>query len=637
MKNPRILLTVAAIALTTHTSPSQEAPAVGGEKQWKVGDGLTVTLPETFQEGVPFPVVMDFSKVPPTPQKINAGFDCLGAKGKFNPKIDAKVTIPPAAGQSKGLREISQPERIVAEAVVTKAPEDITALIFTMYLSPEGAWKDRTVQAILPIKPASGTDDKVWEKAVQTALGQDGTPPDGEQGVEAYTPRTEFFTQRADDPEARGWKVAPQSLPALQSIVEAPGQDRPVYGVYSWVDEYRRAAAEIAKIGIKSLRLAGPWENADEAMKLASENGVEVLFTLKSGASKENYKKKRNDFESDDAFIEAFKQNVAAFVKQYGPGGGFEKSTGLKSPVAVVEMWNEPNFFYMIDDLPVRKDSEPLREALYPKVLRAGFETSKSIAPDLKVAGFAAGGADMADIRFIKNIFEQNPDIGNSFDILTTHPYNKGAPPESERVRKWGTYSIANALAQIRAAEGPAAAAKPIWYSELGWHFAGKHGGQFETPKDRLQDVIPPDLHAAYVTRMYIWAMRLGVPRVHIMHLHDADAFNGGFLNRPDLAWRPVAHATKTMIDLLPNPKILGAVSDGGNNTWAYRLKADHKDPASKEIIYAWNTLGPATLEIPCDKPSVEIVDMVGNRKSVPAAGGKVSLEVGPYPVYIIL
>lgn len=629
------LLLLTIVGTTCAEDPPAATPTAAADRTWQVGDKLKVTTPETFTEGVPFKVRLDFLQAPTSPQKLNPSFDYLGDKGAFNREIDATVTVPRKDGQMGKLREIREAGAIELECVVKDAPTDITALLLTLFLSPDGNWKGRTMQAVIPIKPAAGTDEAVWEKAAKNALAQTGLPPDPEKSVEDYTSRTEYFTQRQDAPEARGWKVAPQSLPPLAEIIAAPADDRPPYGVYSWVNEYAKAAAELNKIGIKSLRLSGPWDGADEAMKLAAQNGVEVLFTLKAGAAMEDYKKRRNDFDSDEAFLEAFKANVAAFLKRYGPGGEFEKETGLKTPLAVVEMWNEPNFFYMIEDLPVRAQTEPLREALYPLLLKAGFETSKAISPDVKVAGFAAGGADMADIRFFKKIFEANPDIGNYFDILSTHPYNKGAPPEAERVRPWGTYSVANALAQIRAAEGPSAI-KPIWYTELGWHFAGKHGGQFETPQHRMQDTITPDLHAAYISRMFIWALRLGVPRVHIMHLHDADAFNSGFLNRSDYAWRPAAHATKTMIELLPNPKITGALSEGDGDTWAYKIKADHKVSDSGEIIYAWNTLGPATLKVPTGKDSMEIVDMVGNRKTVPAKDGNAEVTVGPYPIYAL-
>jgi hypothetical protein len=465
--------------------------------------------------------------------------------------------------------------------------------------------------------------------------GEKAHPEVGTKAEKKSEPRTEYFTQRADAPEGRGWKIAPQNLPPLGEILAAPGGDRPPYGVYCWVDEYERAAAEVDKMGVKSLRLAGPWADADRAMSMAARSGIEILFTLGTGADKEHYKKNRNDFASDEEFLAAFKTNVAAFVKRYGPGGEFEKTTGLKTPVAVVEMWNEPNFQYMLDELPVRAETEAAREALYPKVLRAGYEASKSIAPELKVAGFGAGGADFGDLRFIKNIFDRNPDIGSFFDILTTHPYNKGAPPEAERVRFWGSYSIANGLAQIRSAIGPSAK-KPIWYTELGWHFSRADGGPYDTPKDRLQDDVTPDLHAAYVTRAYLWALRLGVPRVHIMHLHDSDGFNGGFMHRNGFVWRPVAHATKALTSLLPNPKILAALSDGEHNTYAYLLKADHKDPASREVVYAWNTLGPAAFEVEASGDSVAIADMMGNRKRVPVQQGKAKIEIGPYPIYIL-
>ena len=595
------------------------------ETTWTVGQRLRVTLPESYTVGVPFPVKLEFLEKPAVAQKVGLGFDHLLAKGAFGGKLQP---IP--------LRlSVAGPVTFNETLTIREAKPGLTVALFTVFLSPDGTWKNRTLQAVFPIQPAAGTDEALWRKCVERARAQDGAPPDYEAAIEDYAPRAEYFTQRKDNPDARSWKITPQSLPPLADIVAKPGEDRPVYGIYCWAGEYEKAAAEIAKIGIKSLRIGGPWEGADNALKLAHENGAEVLFTLKSGAGKDTYKARRGAFESDEAFLAAFKSNVAAFAKRYGPGGEFEKALGIPSPVAVVEMWNEPNFFYMIDDMPDRKAVEKLREELYPKVLKAGYEAVKSIAPGLKVAAFGAGGADSADIRFIENIFSANPGIAGCFDILSTHPYNKGAPPEAEKIRNWGSYSISNNLAKIKDIMGPAAASKSIWYTELGWHFAGKHGGQYETPKMRVGDCLTPDLHAAYVVRMYLRAMRLGVPRVHIMHLHDADAFNGGFLGR-DLSWRPVAHATRNLIALMPNPKLTGAVSDGEDNLHIHTFKADHKDPASRDVIAAWCTTGPAAVSVPVRGSEVEVLDMVGNRKSLPAADGRVRIEIGPYPVYIL-
>lgn len=455
-----------------------------------------------------------------------------------------------------------------------------------------------------------------------------------ESRIEKYTPQSEYFTQRKEEPEARKWKMDGQPLPPIGSIVARPQADRPVYGVYAWCSEYVLAREEIKKMGVRSIRLAGPWEEADTAMRAAAEDGVEVLYTIQGGRTPaEHRRNNRAAFASDEEFIGRVAENVSQFVKRYGPAGSFTRETGLKSPLRVVEIWNEPNFQYMIPDRAPRTEVEAERTALYPKLLKAAYAAAKKADPEVVVAGFAAGGADAGDQRFIKAIHEQDPGISASYDILTTHPYLQGAPPEASKIRRWGSYSIAEGLAPIRGYIG--SPAKPVWYSEIGWEIAQKHGGLYPVPDGNADGVVPPDLHAAYIVRMYLWAMRLGVERVFIMHLHDTDGYNGGLIVRKTNQWRPAAYAIKNLTEQLPNPKMVEARLEGEGGTYAYVFQSDGSDPAKGKVIVAWNVPGPKRVEFAVEGTGATLFDMVGNRKAAELKAGKLQVEVGPYPLFI--
>jgi hypothetical protein len=49
----------------------------------------------------------------------------------------------------------------------------------------------------------------------------------------------------------------------------------------------------------------------------------------------------------------------------------------------------------------------------------------------------------------------------------------------------------------------------------------------------------------------------------------------------------------------------------------------------------AWNVAGPKTVEIAVVTPKAQVLDMLGHEKTVAAKDGKITVEVGPCPVYI--
>jgi hypothetical protein len=253
------------------------------------------------------------------------------------------------------------------------------------------------------------------------------------------------------------------------------------------------------------------------------------------------------------------------------------------------------------------------------------------------VIGFGAGGASAGDLRFIRNVLAKDPKAAKSFDALSTHPYVPPAPPEADAVRSWGSYSVAKSLDAIRKnLTEYKIADKPIWYTEVGWPISKADGGYFPT---KGEDFVSPLLQAAYVCRLYAYAVRLGVERVHIMFATDTDNFNAGFFLR-DGKWRPSATAVATMIQLIPSPRLESALSDGADGYYAYafyRASVPRTETAGDaRVIMAWNVAGPKTVEIPlAGRGKPVLVDMLGGEKPLEAKGGKVTVEVGPLPIYI--
>jgi len=454
-------------------------------------------------------------------------------------------------------------------------------------------------------------------------------PPPPEKPRPAPPPKRTGLTQPSVIPGK--WKLSVQPLPPLAAVVKRPVAELPVYGLYTWCGEYRRHRDSIKKVGWRVLRIAGPMDDATMAM--LAEDGIDVMMTL--GLRVSGKSRRRPDYPSDDAFIADYVKAVRAFLTRYGPGGTFFKDHPKLPvrPIRHVEVWNEPNYQYMIPPRPgaPRKQMEAEREALYAKVLPAAFEAVKKGWPKVTVVGFGAGGSSKGDVRFIQHVLAKDANVPRRFDVLSTHPYAHAAPPEADCVRTWGSYSAAGSLAEIRQSLSKHRRGDtPVWYTEVGWPVSREDGGRFTMAASRT---VPPALQAAYVCRMYALAMRLGVDRVNIMFATDTDNYNGGFFLR-DGSWRPSAHAVRHMIALMPRPKLVGAINDGKDGFYAYRFQAD----AAKEdgeVIMAWNVAGPKTVSIPWRRGQATIIDMLGREKAVAPVNGKLSVEVGPCPVYV--
>ena len=174
----------------------------------------------------------------------------------------------------------------------------------------------------------------------------------------------------------------------------------------------------------------------------------------------------------------------------------------------------------------------------------------------------------------------------------------------------------------------------PIWYTEVGWPISKANGGDYDMdPKMTTTSL----LQAACVVRLYALAMRFGVDRVHVMFTTDADSFNAGFFSRANKTWRSSAMAVQTMIRWMPNPRIRNVISDGTDGYYAYEYRANvgaNEDP-EVPVTMAWNVTGPKTVEIAVAASKVQVVDMLGHEKTLAAKDGKITVEVGPCPIYV--
>lgn len=432
------------------------------------------------------------------------------------------------------------------------------------------------------------------------------------------------------------WKVRDTKVfPAAASIINKKGPGGLIYGLYTWSGEYKLFRKSIKKVGWRQVRFAGPF--TDETMRMIAEDGIEAMPTL--GIYVSGKKKTRVDYKSDEEFVDGTIKGLQAFLKRYGPNGSFftDNPKLPNRPIEFIEIWNEPNFQYMIppDGRP-RVEVETAREKLYAELLEKAYPVLKSQWPSVQIIGFAAGGESSGDIRFFEHVLAQSKAVAGSFDIVSTHPYVGSAPPEEDSVRSWGSYSLPGNLAMIRDILNKSGCKKnmPIRYTELGWPISQSEGGRF--PDRHKERIIPKQLQAAYIVRSYAMALRLGVERVNIMFIADSDGFNGGFFDRRDMSWRPSAHAVKAMIDIMPNPKLIEVINDGVDGYYVYKFKADADKAGSANVTMVWNSRKAKTVKLPATG-SVTLVDMLGHKSIVESVDGEITFHSGACPVYVVV
>ena len=406
-----------------------------------------------------------------------------------------------------------------------------------------------------------------------------------------------------------------QPLPDLATIIDKPRGSVPIYGIYCCGVDYPVYGDAIREIGFKCLR-AGGGPFTDEQFESIARGGLDAVMIVGRG---------RTRYDSDEAFVQGNIDYTLGELRRFGPNGSFfkEHPDVPYNPIRYIEIYNEPNFGYLV---PNKTDIKE-KARLYSMLLTGIYAPVKAEFPDVKIIGFSAGGASAADIVFMRECSAICPEIFHAMDILSTHPYVDPISPFSWM--GWLKFSIASVYAEIREwlAEG-GVPDMPIWYTELGWFIRPDAGGFFPTCGEKGNDKIE---QAAFNTQVYALGMRLGVERITTMYIMDTDNCNPGFVDR-DGTFRPSAYAVQNMIRLMPDPKLIGALLDGEDNQYAYVFESK---PGGEEVTMVFHANAPAKITIPWGEPTALVTDMLGNTATVDADNGQLTLDAGPCPLYI--
>ena len=129
--------------------------------------------------------------------------------------------------------------------------------------------------------------------------------------------------------------------------------------------------------------------------------------------------------------------------------------------VVAWEVWNEPNHPRFWNPAP-----DP---AGYARLLTAAYPAVKAGDPAAKVL---FGGIAHNDYEYLEDVYAADPGIGDSFDVMATHPYTAGgqspADVDRDEAGRMTTTSF-RAFGEVRDVMRDHGDLQPIWLTEFGW------------------------------------------------------------------------------------------------------------------------------------------------------------------------
>lgn len=319
------------------------------------------------------------------------------------------------------------------------------------------------------------------------------------------------------------------------------------------------------------------WRQYDASADAYAKAGVRVyqIFHDSPGWTHPDNKATRNPADLRDVYT--FTKRVAEHYK---------------GRVGAWEVWNEPDIGFWPD----------LGDT-FAGVQKAAYLGFKAGDPELPVlmASFCRGVCS-----FDENLLESG--IKDYFDIFNWHIY---AAPETypgtlgkylELLRKYGC------------------ADRPVWLSEAGIRLvATEPGGELNPADERKQ--------AEFVPKSFAYTLAAGTDK-HFFFVYPYYLENGvqfGAL-RKDLSPRPGFIAIAAAADLLGEAKYLGQYKLADATALAF-------DSGRGNVLVVWGAK-PQTVELAAPKGAA-VADLFGRQKAS-AVDGKLKVEVGPTPQYVL-
>lgn len=191
---------------------------------------------------------------------------------------------------------------------------------------------------------------------------------------------------------------------------------------------------------------AGELAMTDRAMDLAEHAGAKIIMAVSETPEWASGSTEINTPPRDMADYAHF---VGDMVKRYA------------GRVQGWEIWNEPNHPRFWNPAP--------NAAQYAQMLKAAAPAVRAADPSTKVV-FA--GLAHNDYPYLEQVYAAEPNIGDYFDVMATHPYTKsGQSPAIIDREADGRMTPTSFLAfkEVRSVMASHGDDKPIWLTEFGW------------------------------------------------------------------------------------------------------------------------------------------------------------------------
>jgi hypothetical protein len=278
-----------------------------------------------------------------------------------------------------------------------------------------------------------------------------------------------------------------------------------------------------------------------------------------------------------------------------------------------VEVWNEYNHAHFSKG-PAGQDA-----VAYTETLEHTYDGVKRERSAVRVVGGAVAQAGVPPLEWTDRLAAE--DAFAHMDTYSIHPY--GISPEGEHTDR---PPVDEEMAQYHSKIGDT----PLWITESGTHtgklgFAGGHGSY----KGRSVDEVT---QARYAVRRMTLAQAGGVERFFFYQLVSNGDKGSGLLDGKGEGYdaKPGYSSYATMARVLEGAEFRSVESHGPD---FYDLAYDRDDGTSVRVM--WNIHGDATRTLNVNGP-VEVVTLMGERRTLKPQNGKVYLGVTADPVYVI-
>ncbi|MFH1500235.1 MAG: hypothetical protein ABII82_20715, partial [Verrucomicrobiota bacterium] len=416
-------------------------------------------------------------------------------------------------------------------------------------------------------------------------------------------------------------------------VVNPPAENEPPASRSFFGTMFVRDAKAAARIGVRVerrqavwawLQPTGPdkwnWNSIDGGIRDRAEQGIATILTIRPEIHPGWTKWKSVEELASPEHLPEFKEFVREVVSRY------------KDRILAVEIVNEP-------DLEVVRDAPgkiPATE-VYARILKAGYEASKSVAPDLPVIGLDVSGVDFPRLQFSRSVLSLN---SGYMDIFGGHPYAHSRYMGGDALPisplKMDTAGRMRAMAALMREHG---LPPRIWSTEFGW--ALHLDEPLSSPSARL--------FAAYTAQAIL--LSRSVPEVEKLFWFAAtvpgrerSSSYGMFrkvderanYNRADGNWypSPSAAAYATCARLLDDVTFVRQFTIG---PFCHVLRFTN-ERTGETVMALWmeetaSVGGGATLRLPASAP--------GNGRIIDALGGETpfssTFDLEPLPVFIVV